>query len=590
MGTDLTLYRRILGLARPCWFHIVLLFLLSLLSAPLALLTPLPLKLVVDCVLGSQPLPGVLQNVVPATLAQSPENLLWFTAGLVVAVALVAQLQGMASNVLRTYTAERLVQDFRAKLFERVQRLSFVFHDKRGTSDAAYRIQQDANSVQYVAIDGVIPFIASTVTFVSMLYVIAKLDWQLCLVAMAVSPALFVLARSYRTSLRRRAHQAKRLESNALAVIYEVLSALRVVKAFGQEEREQNRFVETARLGMVERIRLAVSQGGLGLFVGVTIAAGTAATLLIGTRHVLSGVLLLGELLLIMGYLAQLYEPLKTMSRKVASLQSHLASAERAFALLDEPNDVPEKPQALSLVRSRGDVRFEGVDFQYEAAQPVLRDVSFSVAPGMRVGIAGRTGAGKSTLLHLLTRFFDPSAGRVLLDGRDLRDYKLADLRHQFAIVLQDPVLFSTSLAENIAYARADAHQDEIVEAARAANIHAFIENLPQGYETQVGERGMRLSGGERQRIALARAFLKDAPILLLDEPTSSVDLRTEAGILESLERLMHGRTTFIVAHRLNTLKGCDLLLRFEEEGCVRVLKTTTSGHEDLAQAQGERS
>jgi ATP-binding cassette subfamily B protein len=589
-NTDVVLYRRILAHARPCWPHIVLLFLLSLLSAPLALLTPLPLKLVVDCVLGSQPLPSFLSGIVPQSLTATPMALLWFTAGFVVAVALLTQLQAMATSVLRTYTAERLVQDFRARLFERVQRLSFVFHDKRGASDAAYRIQQDANAVQYVAIDGVIPFIASTVTFVSMLYVIAKLDWQLCVVALAVSPALFVLARSYRTSLRRRAHQAKRLESNALAVIYEVLSALRVVKAFGQEEREQTRFVETARLGMRERIQLAVSQGGLGLLVGITIAAGTASTLFLGTRHVLSGALLLGELLLIMGYLAQLYDPLKTMSRKIASLQSHLASAERAFALLDEPNDVPESPHAVALSRARGEVCFEQVTFQYEEAQPVLQKVSFTVAPGMRVGIAGRTGAGKSTLLHLLTRFFDPTSGRILLDGTDLRDYKLADLRHQFAIVLQEPVLFSTSIAENIAYARANAQREEIVEAARAANVHDFIEKLPGGFETQVGERGMRLSGGERQRIALARAFLKDAPILLLDEPTSSVDLRTEAGILESLERLMRGRTTFIVAHRMNTLKGCDLLLRFEEDGCVRVLESAASlRQEGLAQAQGER-
>ena len=569
--TDFRLYRRLLLQARPCWPHLVLVFLLSMLATPLALLGPVPLKIVVDCIIGSEPLPGILQRLIPASHAASRDTLLLFSAVLVVVVTLVAQVQVLAAMVLRTFTAERMVQDFRALLFERVQRLSFVFHDKRGSSDAAYRIQQDATAIQYVALDGVIPFIAAAVTVCSMLYVIARLDWQLCAVAMAVSPTLFVLARQYRTTLRRRSHQVKKLESSALAVIYEVLSSLRVVKAFGQERREQQRYVRAARLGMIERIRLVRLQGSLGLLIAVTAAAGTATTLLIGTKHVLAGQLLLGELLLIMGYLAQLYEPLKTMSRKIASLQAHLASAERAFALLDEPHDVPESPHARELVRARGAIHFEAVSFAYEAERPVLRDVSFCVAPGMRVGIAGRTGSGKSTLLHLLNRCLDPSSGRILLDGLDLREYKVGDLRHQFAIVLQDPVLFSTSIGENIAYARADASQDDIVQAARAANVHDFIASLPEGYATQVGERGLRLSGGERQRIALARAFLKDAPILLLDEPTSSVDLRTEAGILESLEQLMRGRTTFMVAHRLATLRGCDLLLQVDGEGGVHV-------------------
>ena len=569
--TDFTLYRRLLLQARPCWPHLVLLFCLSMLATPLALLGPVPLKIVVDCIIGSEPLPGILQRVIPAATSSSPGALLVLSAVLMVAVTLVAQLQVLAAMVLRAYTAERLVQDFRALLFERVQRLSFVFHDKRGASDAAYRIQQDATAVQFVALDGVIPFIAAAVTVSSMLYVMARLDWQLCLVAVAVSPALFLMARQYRTTLRRRSHLVKKLESSALAVIYEVLSSLRVVKAFGQERREQQRFVRAARLGVIERIRLVRLQGSLGMLVAVTAATGTAATLFIGTRHVLTGQLLLGELLLIMGYLAQLYEPMKTMSRKIASLQAHLASAERAFALLDEPRDVPESPQARGLGRARGALDFEAVSFAYEAERPVLRAVSFSVSPGMRVGIAGRTGSGKSTLLHLLTRFFDPASGRILLDGTDLREYKVSDLRHQFAIVLQDPVLFSTTVAENIAYARADATQDEIVQAARAANVHDFIASLPEGYATQVGERGQRLSGGERQRLALARAFLKDAPVLLLDEPTSSVDVRTEAGILESLEHLMRGRTTFMVAHRLATLQGCDMLLQFDGDGGVHV-------------------
>jgi ATP-binding cassette subfamily B protein len=312
-------------------------------------------------------------------------------------------------------------------------------------------------------------------------------------------------------------------------------------------------------------MRYTISSGFLGLLLGATTAFGTAAVLFIGVTNVLAGVLTLGSLLLILGYLAQFYSPLKTISRKIASLQSHLASAERAFDLMDEPPDVIERPDAQPLLRSKGEVAFQNVSFAYQEDELVLEDISFVISAGTRAGIAGQTGAGKSTLVSLLTRFYDPTSGQILLDGVDLRDYKIADLRDQFAIVLQEPVLFSTSIEENIAYAKPGARGFEIIKAAKAANAHDFILALPDGYETQVGERGMRLSGGERQRIALARAFLKDAPILIMDEPTSSVDTRTEIGIVEAMDRLMQNRTTFMIAHRLTTLENCDVLLSIED-------------------------
>jgi ATP-binding cassette subfamily B protein len=265
-----------------------------------------------------------------------------------------------------------------------------------------------------------------------------------------------------------------------------------------------------------------------------------------------------------MGLLSQIYSPLKTLNRKMASMQTNLAGAERAFALLDETADVLERPNARPLAIATGAMAFRNVSFAYDQERPVLRDVSIHIAPGTCLGITGATGAGKTTLLNLLLRFFDPTAGAILLDGVDLRDYRLADLRNQFAIVLQEPVLFSTSIAENIAYARPDAIEQEIVAAAKAANVHDFITRLPEGYETLVGERGMRLSGGERQRISLARAFLKDAPILILDEPTSSVDIKTESGIVDAMERLMRGRTSFIITHRPSTLQHCDWILQIE--------------------------
>jgi ATP-binding cassette subfamily B protein len=337
-----------------------------------------------------------------------------------------------------------------------------------------------------------------------------------------------------------------------------------VVKAFGREDHEEARFIRRSDKGMWARIRLEFMEGTFGILIALITAAGTAAVVFIGIEAIKSGTLTRGDLLLVMGYLTQLYAPLKTMSKKVASMQSHLVGAERAFALLDETPDVVERPDARRLLRARGAMVFDDVSFAYEAERPVLRNISLRIAPGTRLGITGATGAGKTTLVNLLTRFYDPTAGRISLDGVDLRDYKLADLRNQFAIVLQEPVLFSTSIAENISYARPEATQSEIIEAARAANVHDFIRLLPQGYGTLVGERGMRLSGGERQRISIARAFLKDAPILILDEPTSSIDLNTEAAIVEAIERLINRRTTFIIAHRTSTLRYCDQVLRID--------------------------
>jgi ATP-binding cassette subfamily B protein len=307
-----------------------------------------------------------------------------------------------------------------------------------------------------------------------------------------------------------------------------------------------------------------VKEGAFGVLVALITALGMAAVLYIGVSDIRSGELSLGDLLLVMGYLAQLYAPLKTISKKMATMQTHLAGAERAYALLDQAPDVEERSHARALNRAQGAMEFREVTFGYEPDHPVLRGITLAIAPGTCLGIVGQTGAGKTTLTNLLTRFYDPTSGQIMLDGVDLRDYKLADLRHQFAIVLQEPVLFSSSIAENIAYARPGASETEIIAAAQSANAHDFIAGLSRGYQTVVGERGMRLSGGERQRISIARAFLRDAPILILDEPTSAVDVKTEAAIVEAMGRLMRSRTTFIIAHRPSTLRQCDFILRLE--------------------------
>ena len=482
-----------------------------------------------------------------------------------VLIVLLIQLQSLFGYFLRTKVGERMTLNFRTRLFHQVQRLSLIFHDSRGTTDSIYRIQYDAPSIQWLTIYGVMPLLSSFVMLFSMIYVIVLLNWQLALVALTILPPLFFLSRYYNRRMRPRYTEVKQLESNALKVIHEVLTAIRVVKAFGREDDEEERFVHQSSKNVQAKIRLAFAEGGFGLLINLTTAIGSAAVLFIGVLSVQSGSLTVGELLMVISYLAQLYSPVKSIANQVKGLQSQLASVQRAFELLDERPEVVEKSKARPLQRARGAIEFRNVTFAYDRENPVLKNISLSIPPGIRLGIKGRTGAGKSTLVSLLVRLYDPQKGQILLDWIDLRDYKLADLRNQFAIMLQEPMLFSTSIAENIAYARPKADLQEIVDAARAANAHEFIINLPEGYDTLVGERGMRLSGGERQRISLARAFLKDAPILILDEPTSSVDIGTEAEIMEAMERLMKDRTTFMIAHRLSTLENCDELLVIED-------------------------
>jgi ATP-binding cassette, subfamily B, bacterial len=569
--------RRLLQETRPCWPQLAGLFCLSLVSAPLMLLNPLPLKWVVDCVLGDHPLPVAFTRLLPADAPRTGLATLALVAGFLVLIALLRQLADLGFSLLRSYTGETLVLGFRAKLFRHAQRLSLTYHDSRGSADSTYRIQYDAPAIQWIAIDALIPLVTAAVTLVGMFVVLAEIDWLLAGVALAVAPVLFVVSQVFSRRLKLRWREAKDLESSTLGVVQEVLSSVRVVKTFAQEDREEQRYLDRAGKSRGEQLRLAGTGGALALIVGVTMGLGTAIVLVLGARRVQAGVLTLGELLLVMSYLAMLYGPLQLLSRSAASLQGSFVSLERVLALLDEAPEVPEKPQARPLAKTQGHVVFQGVSFGYSASRPALTDVSFEVPSGTRVGIAGPTGAGKSTLVSLLLRLYDPTSGRILLDGVDLRDYRLRDLRNQFAIVLQEPVLFSTSVAENIAYARPDADEASIIAAARSANAHEFIERLPQGYRTAVGERGVQLSGGERQRLSLARAFLKNAPLLILDEPTSSVDVATEATILEAMERLMHGRTTLMIAHRLSTLDICNLRLQLEQ-GRLVSLRTTAGG------------
>ena len=563
-------------LARPCWPHLTGIVLLSLLSAPVTLLAPLPLKIAVDSVLGTHPLPGWPHLLpLPARWLKASNSGLAICALLLLAIALLNCFQSLATWLLSTYTGEKLVHDLRGLLLFRTQRLSLAVHDRRGSNDIAYRIQYDAPAIQNLFLQGMVPLCSSIFTFAAMMVVTVRISWHIAAIAAVVSPMLFVLARNSSRKVHKGYHEVSELDSSAMLVLHETLSCLRAVKAFGQEAYEDERFRRKSRQRMTEQVRLASIQAGFHVLMGLCVAVAAAVAMVMGVAEVRQQMMTVGEFLLVMAYMAQLYEPLRTVSTKIPELQSTLASLHRAFALLEETPEMDQMPLVSHPVRARGEVEFRNVSFRYTAGgRSVLKDISFHVRPGMRVGVVGPSGSGKSTLVNLLTRFYDPTDGSILIDSTDLRQYSLAGLRQQFSIVLQEPMLFSTTVAGNIAYADPQASRASVVRAAKLANAHDFIQRLPQGYDTLLGDGGTGLSGGERQRLAMARAFLKDAPMLILDEPTSAVDLRTEELIVQALETLMERRTTFMIAHRLSTLEHCDMVLVLQN-GSLRAVTDT---------------
>jgi ATP-binding cassette, subfamily B, bacterial len=575
------LYRPLLRLARPYWTHLCAILGLSMVAVPVSLMLALPLKIAVDNVIGNQPLPHLFGSILPASLHDSKGARLGLAVGLLLTLSLIMNLQAFLSWLLQTYTGERLVLNFRTLLFWHVQRMDLLFHDRRGTTDVAYRIQHDAPAIQYIFLQGFVPLLSATLSFTALVCVTMRLDLAMAAIAVSVSPVLFLLARNSGKRARAGWNGIKKLDSSAMQAMYEALASIRLVKAFGQERFEDERFKMRSRQRMMEQVKVASTQASFHVLMATIIAGGTAAALWVGVRHVMQGRLTLGELLLVMAYMGQLYEPLRTISSKLPELQSWLVSVQRALSLMEEAPEVTEDSRAPLLDRAQGQVSFCNVTFSYPTSVRALDKVSFEAPAGTRVGIIGASGSGKSTLVNLLTRFYDPDAGQILLDGRDLRGYRLNDLRRQFAIILQDPVVFSATVAENIAYGRPEASREEVVQAGRAAMAHDFIMALPNGYDTPIGEGGCRLSGGERQRLAIARAFLKDAPVLIFDEPTSAVDIHTEREIMDATAQLIKGRTTFVIAHRLSTVRHCDLLLVLKQGR----LQTVTSDFDQAMRA-----
>jgi ABC-type multidrug transport system fused ATPase/permease subunit len=538
----------------------VVVVLILLAQVGVGLLEPWSLQILIDNGLRGRPLPGWLTGA--PFLAAGDRSAIVVAA---VLFGVLLHLLGKALDLVGDYLKARvnscITLNFQADLFNHLQRLSFSYHDQKSVGDSLYRLNNETGFVSTLLWSNFRHLLQSGLTLIGMLWVVFWYDWLLAVLALASAPVLYGAIWFYGKHFKTKSKSVRVLESDAQTVLQEVLSCLRVVKAFGQEEREQRRFEEQNWKALLGRLHLTLQQNLFYSALGLVTKLNRSVILLFGAFHVLSGQLELGVLLVIVAYVSQIHGPLEEIGHTLTDMQLSMASAERVLEVLDTVPEIQDRPGAKTLERVAGAVAFEGVSFAYVAGPPVLHDVHFGARPGEVVAIVGPTGAGKTTLANLIARFYDPRQGRVLLDGHDLRDLTVQTLRDNIALVIQEPILFSTTLRENIAYGRPTASREEIEAAARAANAHDFITALPNGYDTQVGERGVRLSGGERQRVAVARAFLKNAPVLILDEPTSSVDSRTELVIIEALDRLMVGRTTFIIAHRLSTIRRADQIL-----------------------------
>src|SRR6187455_2510325 len=549
----MSIYRRVLRYYQPFWGKTMTGLFLSLIGIGLNLLKPWPFKIIVDDFLRPTPAArGDWHTWVPLLcLALVVIQVVWGTINLI-------------TNYIFVKVGLQALLKLRTDLYSHLQRLSLKFHDARLSADSSFRVAYDSQSIQTIYNKGFTNIFASVIALFGTFVVMLRLDWILTLLSLAIVPlivgAIYFFARRIRTE----STSIQEQESAVLAQAQEGLSSIRMVHAFGREDFEVMQFHQRAQQSLQANLRLTLTNVNSALVISTLMVIGTAAMYYVGTLHVLAGTLSLGSLLVFSAYLLMLYQPLESLTYTAWAMEGATAGAKRCFEVLDGQDDVVDSPDAVAISSAEGAITFEAVSFGYAPDRCVLRDINLRIEPNQIIGLAGGTGAGKSTLLSLVPRFYDPTTGHVMLDGRDVHEITKKSLRAQIAIVLQDTLLFSTTVRENIAYGRSDATDEEIIEAAQRAQADEFIQQMPQGYDNLVGERGGHLSVGQRQRIGIARAFLKNAPILLLDEPTSALDPSTEAAIMETIKELMRGRTTLIATHRLATIHDLDEIIVLE--------------------------
>ncbi|MHA3773528.1 ABC transporter ATP-binding protein [Verrucomicrobiota bacterium sgz303538] len=565
----MSIYRRVLVYYRPFWKPTLGATVLTLISTAFNLLKVWPFAFIVDHVLRPEGRTAEGLRVLGVDFTSwAPASLVLLLCSLMVVFHLLGGTLNLFTTMVFVRVGLQSLLRLRTDLYAALHSLPLKFHDQRRSADSSFRVAYDSQSIQSFYSKATFIF-QSAIGLISTFLIIWKLDWQISLLSLVVIPFMIGAIYLYANRIRKQSTAIQERESALLTVAQEGLSSVRMVQAFGREEHEVQQFRRTARGSLEANLQLTGTSMKSSLVVSTIMAVSTAAMYYVGSRHVLDGTLTLGNLILISSYLLMLYSPLEALTNLAWALEGAAAAATRCFEVLDKEDEVKDLPNAKAITHTRGDIVFENVAFGYKPERLILKNVNVHIRPGQTVAFVGSTGAGKSTMLSLVPRFYDPLAGRVLLDGHDLREITKKSLREQISIVLQDTLLFSTTIRENIAYGRPEATEEEIIEAAKRAQAHDFIMAMSDGYSSQVGERGGHLSVGQRQRIGIARAFLKNAPILLLDEPTSALDPSTEAAIMSTIEELMRGRTTLIITHRIATVHGVGKIVVLGPGGVV---------------------
>ena len=550
---------RLLRLASRRRGAIAAVLLLMLLRTGFDLLKPWPMKVLMDHALqGHAPSPRLAAAIEALPGAATPQALVWWSVAAMAVLALLLWAATAASVLAGATLGQRLAYDLAAQLFSHLQRLSLRFHGRRATGDMVRRVTTDSACVTTLIRDVAIPLIAALVMLIAIFIILVRLNWPLAMISLAVVPPMALVLRHYARPMMDASYRQGEVDGHMYTVAERTLSAIPAVQAFHRHDLADRQYADAAVASLSAGMETTRMQMRFKLFIALTTALGTAAILWVGAAQVMSGRLTLGTLLVFLSYLASLYGPLETLAYTSSTAQSAAGGARRILEVLSTDPDVKEAAHPKRLLTARGELTFDSLTFGYDPGRPVLRDLSLGIPAGTSLALVGATGAGKSTLASLVSRLFDPWSGSVKLDGIDLRELSLEELRRHVALVLQEPFLFPATIAENIAYGRPGATVEQIEAAARAANAHEFIQRLEAGYDTVIGERGATLSGGQRQRLGIARALLKDAPVLVLDEPTSALDPSSEALVMEALKRLSAGRTSLIIAHRLSTVRHAD--------------------------------
>jgi ATP-binding cassette subfamily B protein len=526
---------------------------------------PWPLKVVLDTVLKARPDTGWLHRAIFSTVGTDKIAILKFAALAVLLIAAVGAVSTYTERYLTTSVGQYVMHDLRQTLYSHIQRLSLDYHDRKYTGDLINRLTSDIDSIQSFIASGLLGALTSSLTLFGMIIVMSYLNWQFTLIALSVAPLLFVVVFHYTRSIKTASREVRRKEGEMVSVIQEVLSAIRVVKAFAGEEYEQRRLAKESResIGMALLVRNLKSK--LSPAVDMIVAAGTCLVLWFGGRMALRGVLTGGSLVLFILYLGKMYKPMRDLSKMTDTYAKAAVGYERIREVLETDRQVRDLPGARRAPELRGQIELKDVSFSYGPNCPILKQINLIIEPGQVAALVGPTGAGKTTIISLIPRFYDPDAGIVKIDGTDVKLFQQKSLRQQISFVLQETLLFHGPVWSNIAYGKPDASRGDIRRAAMQANAHEFIEHLPQGYDTIIGERGMTLSGGQRQRIAIARAVIRSTPILVLDEASSGLDAASEKLVFDALNRLMKGKTSIVIAHNLSTIRSADMIFVVDE-------------------------